>query len=96
MAYTDGSKVDQKNNETGTVTKLTGTGMYVPKQDGPYGIGGMMGQGKRTSLRPGPPGYTNTITRAELVGVYEFLKWAKQDHQHLSVIPSLGGDVING
>ena len=59
MAYTDGSKVDQKNKETGAVTQMTGTGIYVPKQDGPYGIGGMMGQGKRTSLRPSPPGYTN-------------------------------------
>ena len=35
-------------------------------------------EGKRGTLaNPGPPGYTNTITRAELVAVLAYLPWAE-------------------
>jgi ribonuclease HI len=82
LAYTDGSYIGR--NEDGR-QRLAGAGVYIPKQDGPYQPEGMMGQGKRMVLKPGPDGYTNTITRAELVAIYKFLVWARGTHEHLGV-----------
>ena len=82
LAYTDGSYISR--DEEGR-QKLAGAGVYIPKQDGPYQPGSMMGQGHRMVLKPGPAGYTNTITRAELVAIYKFLVWARETHEHLGV-----------
>jgi ribonuclease HI len=82
LAYTDGSYIGR--DEDGR-QRLAGAGVYVPKQDGPYQPKGMMGQGKRMVLKSGPDGYTNTITRAELVAIYKFLEWARGTHEHLGI-----------
>jgi exonuclease III/ribonuclease HI len=71
LAYTDGSRTEVQEPNSNEETIHTGAAVYIPDEDG-SGT-----EGKTVKIKPGPPGYTNTINRAELVAIAEGLQMGR-------------------
>jgi len=86
MAYTDGSASKVKDEDTGAEKKITGAGVFIPapllrhtKALDPTHQQWEGRKGHRLKADPGPPGYTNTITRAELVALLTYQQWSEEN-----------------
>jgi ribonuclease HI len=72
-AYTDGS-LTKEGRGASAITR-TGAAVYFP--DRKTGT-----DGRTTKINPGPSGYTNTINRAELVAIKQYLEETRDCQQH--------------
>jgi hypothetical protein len=86
FAYTEGSAIKEKDPATGAFITKTGAGVYFPCEgEDSYGLSGALSKGRLITINTGAPGYTKTITRAELVALLHVLRCTAGEREHLPV-----------